>query len=197
MGLGYEGIEASKKGFVYKTYIRPKLIYGMDNFELNSAQIKKLQSLDGAILKRLLDVSKYCYNTELFISLKMLPMTDLCKRLKLSLFVRLAKNELLYDLLNNTLRIIQAEEGRKSIIREVIDILGLMRTGDQNEYEIDEIDELVYLAMIKIKEIESLHKGEYENEILTNKVKEIMNKTDSYKTKLNEALVPRVLNKQH
>ena len=37
MGLNYDGVEAEKKGSMHKTYIRPKLTYGLDNFALNSA----------------------------------------------------------------------------------------------------------------------------------------------------------------
>lgn len=143
IGLSYDAIEPGKKGFMYKTYIRPKLTYGIDNFTLNQTQIRKLQSTDGSMLKRLLNISKYCYNTELMIALGMLPMGDLYKKMRLSLFIRLCQNEIMYNLLQDSLLVLQNEKERDSIVKDVLELVDSKRSI--NGYAIKSIDELVGL----------------------------------------------------
>lgn len=189
MGLNSDAIEPSKKGFMYKTYVRPKFTFGIDNFSLNATQIKKIQKIDGSMLKRLLNVNKYCYNTELFTSLNMLPTSDLYKKMKLNLFLRLCKNEIMYDLLEQTFMLVQAEVKRESVIKDILTILKLDR-GENNEFDVLDIEELANLVTCKLHEIEANHKAEYENNPLVTELKRVINKEVGANRLIDEILIP-------
>ena len=120
-------------------------------------------------------------------------MCELYKKMKLSLFIRLSKNEIMRNLMQNTLIIIQTEKERESIVREVFDLIGLQRHLESEEYEIDDIDDLVSLAGLKIREIENINSAEYKSNHRINKLKELLNKTNA-NTEINELLLPPTIN---
>ena len=144
------------------------------------------------MLKRMLSLSKYCFNTELFVAMKMLPTNELYKKMKLALFVRLTQNKIMYELMQDTFLILQTEKDRESIVKDVLDLCGVGRDEESDEFEVGNIKDLASLAIIKIREIEQHLKIEYENNQLVKRVKNVMSSSD-YVNKLNEALVPQAI----
>ena len=112
--------------------------------------------------------------------------------MKLALFVRLTQNKIMFELMQDTFLILQTEKDRESIVKDVLDLCGVGRDEESDEFEVGNIEDLASLAMLKIREIEQHLKIEYEHNQLVKRVKNVMSSSD-YVNKLNEALVPQAI----
>ncbi len=56
MGLCSESMHPVLRAEMFKVYIRPIIMYAMENFNLNGGEIRKLKSAEGNALKRMLGI---------------------------------------------------------------------------------------------------------------------------------------------
>jgi hypothetical protein len=92
MGLCSESMHPVLKAEMFKVYIRPIIMYAMENFNLNGGEIRKLKSAEGNALKRIIGISTRCKSTDLFLSFDMMPTKERIDLLKLNHFIRMGKN---------------------------------------------------------------------------------------------------------
>ena len=62
---------AKFKIFLYKTYVRPKLYFGVEALVLNKSQMKKMQKIESTVVERLLGISSYSKSTELICAVQL------------------------------------------------------------------------------------------------------------------------------
>jgi hypothetical protein len=64
------------KAEIFKTHIRPIIMYATENFDLNGGDIREIKSAEGNALKRLISVPTRCKSTDLFLSCDMMPTKE-------------------------------------------------------------------------------------------------------------------------
>ncbi|CAF0788801.1 unnamed protein product [Brachionus calyciflorus] len=92
LGITSETIHPNMKGQLYKIYIRPVLLYGKENFNLNKAEKLAIKRIEGNIVKNMLGLSKKCKSTELFSALNIESSYTKLNVLKCELLTRLKTN---------------------------------------------------------------------------------------------------------
>ncbi len=143
------------KTFLYNTYCRATLKYGIENTHFNQTQLKLLQTQEGIILKRALMLSKYSSTTKLFKALEIEPITSIIKSHKLKFILRLAENQLTKRLLDNQCKDYDHLH-KESLVKDVI-VNYLTEPGD-----ITNSDQLINKIKDELSEIKS---NELEDEI--------------------------------
>jgi hypothetical protein len=93
------GIESMKmnprvKAFLYKTYCRPIMLYGIENFRLLKSEEKKIQTAEAMIVKRHMILSKRSRTSALIGALNIEHSEDKIQVAKCSFFLRLMQNTL-------------------------------------------------------------------------------------------------------
>ena len=88
------------RGFLYKTYARPILMYGVETSTLNQKEQTILKRTKGNTVKRLLGLSTKLRSTHLLAALGLEPLLDKIQREKCGFFLRLSKNSLTRRLTN-------------------------------------------------------------------------------------------------
>lgn len=81
------------KGQLFKIYIRPILLYGIENVKISKSMANEIKRFDGNILKKLFNISKRCKTTPLQLALDITPIVDAVKILKLDFYNRLFNND--------------------------------------------------------------------------------------------------------
>lgn len=112
---------------LYNTYIRTKMMYGVDNMYLSPKQLKDIKSFEGSTLKTVLGILDRTHTSRLFDALNVLKTEDLIKVNKTSFFLRLCENELTRNLIREVLR--RGVIKQDSLINEIREIT------QQNELE--------------------------------------------------------------
>ena len=59
-------INANLKANMYKTYIRPTVLYGCENMIINGGEIKDYAKIESNIVKRMFGIQKRCRTKSLF-----------------------------------------------------------------------------------------------------------------------------------
>ena len=77
---------------MYKTYVRPVVLYGVETQSLNKEQTRELQVFESSIIKRLVGISKYCRSTLLIYASSLERIEERVGNAKLALIDRLAAN---------------------------------------------------------------------------------------------------------
>jgi hypothetical protein len=126
---------------LYKTYVRPVLLYGLAEIQLSAQEIKKIQSIENIIIKQILKIHKKTRSRTLMRALKInLIEEELLKR-KTTLYHNLMKNqftgtildsignqidELRYqDSNNENLSRTKLNKLNKAFTKEVVDLSGV------------------------------------------------------------------------
>ena len=68
-GMSYPGINTDAKCYLWKSVCSPSLLYGMECLNINTADMSKLQSTQGACMKEALGLRKRSHHTHLLGSL--------------------------------------------------------------------------------------------------------------------------------
>jgi hypothetical protein len=90
--LNASSLPPNMKVFIYKTYARPVLYYGLENMILNKGESKALQTVESSIIKHMLGLRKCAKSTELLYANE-LEKSDLrLKQLKCNFFIRIIDN---------------------------------------------------------------------------------------------------------
>ena len=116
---------AKLKIFLYKTYVRPKLYYGVETLVLNKCQRKKMQKIESTVVKRLLGISSYSKSTELIYAVQTEKSGKRLDTLKAGFFERILKNNFTRTLTEEICNFYQSnlkKISKISFIKEIIDI---------------------------------------------------------------------------
>ena len=115
--------------FMYKTYVRPVLLYGVETQSLNKEQTRELQVFESTIIKRLVGISKYCRSSHLIYASTLDRIEERVASLKLGLIGRLATNR---DTRSTTIAIQQAYESTRSKKLHRLSVLAEVNTLTQS-----------------------------------------------------------------
>jgi hypothetical protein len=88
---------------LYRTYIRPILFYGNENFDFNLTERNKLVTIDGNIMKNMLGVPVQCHTTDLQIACGMDTAEQYMSNCKAKFIKRLSENSLTSKILRYTI----------------------------------------------------------------------------------------------
>jgi len=99
LGLISSNMSPQARAFLFKTYLRPLINFGIDNCDLDENELTALKRIEGNALKALVGLNKEMKSTGLFSALNVdLTGTKVIKD-KLNLFTRLCNNEMSNNLL--------------------------------------------------------------------------------------------------
>jgi len=105
LGMCHTLMNPNMKGELFKTHIRPVVMYAMENYSLNSNEFRILKCMEGNALKRLLGISTRCKSTDLFLSFDIMSTERRLKWLKLKHFLRMTENSYTHNFLNELNRL--------------------------------------------------------------------------------------------
>ncbi len=88
---------------LYRTYIRPILFYGNENFDFNLTERNKLVTIDGNIMKNMLGVPIQCHTIDLQIACGMDTAEQYMSNCKAKFIKRLSENSLNSKILRYTI----------------------------------------------------------------------------------------------
>jgi hypothetical protein len=91
-GFNSHMMKIKLKTYLYKIYCQPIMTYGLENLTLNKTELKKLQAAESLIIKKALQLGKFCQSTILMKSVNLESMYDRIIINKLKLLKRLATN---------------------------------------------------------------------------------------------------------
>ncbi|RNA40614.1 RNA-directed DNA polymerase from mobile element jockey-like [Brachionus plicatilis] len=80
------------KGHLFNTYIRPVLLYGLENLSLNKLEKLKLKRIEGNIVKMMMGLPTRCRTTDLFLALNIEPTVKRIDKIKCDFYLRLTTN---------------------------------------------------------------------------------------------------------
>ena len=92
LGLDSGVMQPQLIGNMFKTYVRPVIMYGLEILDLNIGEIEQIRRLESLALKRMLKLKKRCYTRHLMNSLKISSTTRYLESIKLKFFLRASKN---------------------------------------------------------------------------------------------------------
>jgi len=100
IGLCNDIMNIKLKAEMFKTHVRPIIMYAIENFDLNGGDIRKVKSAEGNALKRLIGIPTRCKSTDLFLSFGMMPSKERIEWSKLNHYKRMCSNEFTNEFLN-------------------------------------------------------------------------------------------------
>jgi len=118
------------------TFIRPIILYGMENYQLSQNQLNKIKTVEANNLKKLLSLPRYARTTPLYEALRIQPPEDFIKSQKLSFYIRLRSNNYTNSVMNQLS--INCFDG--CFLDELCDTLNYNR---QLSYSLHQLDEEV------------------------------------------------------
>jgi hypothetical protein len=89
IGMCYPGLRSNTKAHIWKTVGVPTLTSGLDCLPLTKAQLSKLESAQGCVIKRCLGLNKRSHHQNLLKALKVAPVAHIVRNQATSLFHRL------------------------------------------------------------------------------------------------------------
>ncbi len=147
LGLSNDLMHIQLKAEMFKVHIRPIIMYALENFNLNSGEIRKIKSAEGNALKRLIGMPTRCKSTDLFLSFDMMSTQERVNWLKLKHYVRMSTNEYTRDFLQEIDRLNIESSFVNEIKALVKDIPDCFTLNDKCEIKIldmeDELEEKI------------------------------------------------------
>ncbi len=106
IGINSQGLYPKTKAFLFNSYIRPIIQYGVDTFSMNNNDIRRIKELEGNSLKDSLGLFRRIYSSNIFKALGLETTVNIIKRNKITLFQRLLKNnytkQIIYEIINES-----------------------------------------------------------------------------------------------
>lgn len=140
LGLLTNKMSPHTKAYLYKTYLRPIALFGMENAELSKEEIAQIKTIEGNALKTVIGINKQVRTSPLFNTLNIEATNVRLLKDKISLFLRLCKNSVSNQLLIHMNR----EFPDESLIGEISQIVNF------DCKEISETDKLCELLSNEI-----------------------------------------------
>jgi hypothetical protein len=122
IGFSSPALTPFTKAFLYTTYLRPFLHYGIENYNLNANETKSIKRAESNAFKIALKLSTRIKTTELFLALKILSTKQHIKQLKLAFFIRLTHNSYTRSIIEEILRSGNKNKITNSFINEIFNI---------------------------------------------------------------------------
>jgi len=132
IGLTNYNIHPSLQADMFKTNIRPILMYGFENLVLNKTELKTIKRIEGNALKRVLGISTKCKSTDLYNALNILPPAERLNWIKLKQFVRFTLNDYTNEFLN-TIDRLNIPNTLTNEVRQLTETVVLPRECDLKE----------------------------------------------------------------
>lgn len=99
IGLSSLKMNYETKSTLYKTFMRPILYYGIENLKISKTQTQKLQTAEGNLIKKIMNLPKQSHTTKLINTLYIEPTTEKIKTIKASFLLRLLDNKLTREII--------------------------------------------------------------------------------------------------
>jgi len=162
LGLLSNNLSPDARAYLFKTYLRPVILYGVDCCDLTENEVETLCTAEGNALKNTIGLNKQVRTTPLFISLNIETTRWRILKDKIMLFDRLATNVL---------------------VRELIINFDILSKADSPWFDL-----LCFLGLPKVKDIDDLRmKAKTKLSIMENDNKALI-KLDEEGIKLNEKI---------
>jgi hypothetical protein len=152
-GLFEKAMDSNTKSFIYNTYCRSSLLYGLDVIEISEKNYKMIRTDEGILLKRIIATNKCASTTKTYLSLNIRELIYTIIIMKLNLWTRLMNNKyttnLISSIASNEFNF-GKEENRyedKSLIKEIKELKQLFNTDEFDTKSIKLINE-------KLKDLE-------------------------------------------
>ena len=91
--LGTSNLPPYIKTFLYQSFARPVLYYGLEPIMMNLTERRDVQTLESTIIKHMVGLSKYSKSTELLYAVDMEKTELFLNKSKCSFFIRLLEND--------------------------------------------------------------------------------------------------------
>ena len=194
LGLISQNLSMYSKSFLFREYIRPVILYGLDVFDLNKEEIENIRKTETMVLKQLLGIKKQVHNTAIMLALSIEQTENLIQKSKLNLLTRLLENKYTEKILIETNQI-NRDNSFVTTVSEIVNI------GQPNEIDLlvkSSSDKLIDLVMdedklrktANVRELDLILKIKNRSEFLTKlwasqgfKVKKITN-TECYQQQI-------------
>ena len=163
VGIMSRNLDVHVKSLLFKSYSRPILYYGMENMVLNKAEAKHIQSLEGILVKRMLNVGKNSRTTQLLRSVKIETVVEKINIIKLSFYTRLISNEYTKQIVGQIIKDMEKfneldkEKAKNGFIHNIVEELCGWNTSNT--------DDLSNHCIKKTKELKKQQKDSYNNGI--------------------------------
>ncbi len=119
-GISSPYVNIHTKIFMYKTYLRPILTYGMELCTMTKSELEYLKICENNIIKHILNLNFRNRHTALLIALGVMPLDEHLTIMKLRLFIRLTQANITKNVINTRLKTIETQRpGRNDLMREV------------------------------------------------------------------------------
>ncbi|RNA02154.1 hypothetical protein BpHYR1_039808 [Brachionus plicatilis] len=102
IGINTEHLCPLMKGQLFKIYIRPILLYGMENINIQKTTMNLLKRTDGNILKMTFGLPTRCRTKDLQLALNINSVQNQITKQKLDFYERLCNNELTQKILQHS-----------------------------------------------------------------------------------------------
>ena len=137
--LGFSSIHTSArlKGNMYKVYIRTVGLYGIENFSLKQSELNKLTRIEANIIKKMMNIPKYCLNSDLLRALSIEFTEEKYKIYKLDFFARIQANPFTNELYRE-LEALNIKGSYPNQINELISSFGDVRHYDGRSFTVSE-----------------------------------------------------------
>lgn len=122
IGLHTHHLHPIMKGQLYKTYIRPILLYGIEAFHLNQGDINGLKRFEGNVVKKLMEISTRCRTRKLFNAMNIETTGHKLDLLKIEFYLRLDQNCLTRVLL----KYLETIDIKDDIVSEIYKITNIL-----------------------------------------------------------------------
>jgi hypothetical protein len=100
-GVNSTAIHPNLRGYLYKIFVRPTIMYGIENYQLNTYEEQAIARIEGNAIKRMMNVSNRCRTKKLISACKMDTTRNRIKNQKLSFTLRLLENKYTMSLLKS------------------------------------------------------------------------------------------------
>ena len=147
IGFMSKSMNTYTKSFIYKTYCRPALLYGMEFVEISDKNIKQMRTDESLLIKRVLSVHKTSKSTILYQTLNLRELDLELYIMKLKLFLRLTNNELTSSLIKSLMGDNNENHVNKSFLNEIKEIKHILGVTSINK-------KAIKMLVCKVKEIE-------------------------------------------
>ncbi|CAF0743838.1 unnamed protein product [Brachionus calyciflorus] len=123
IGLQTPFLHPIMKGQLYKTYIRPILLYGLETFYLKLTDINDLKRFEGNTVKTIMDISTRCRSTYLTHAMNIEPLQYKLRNIKIDFFLRLKENKFTEEIL----LYLEKQKIRDDLISEIFEITNILQ----------------------------------------------------------------------
>ena len=102
MGAGFHGINGinpTASIHIYKIYVQPRMLYGLEAIDINAPNLERLEVAHRSLIRNIQSLPKRTASAALYILSGILPIEAIIDKKRLTLIPTLAKNSTVHDLM--------------------------------------------------------------------------------------------------